>query len=263
MSNVPHQRIPSYRKWGISADGTIEFISLTEKTLEGALNVIRRSFFVRENVSIGVGLLSEPGASDELEELCMEAAKDGVSIVAVNLATKDVVGVAFNKIQVKKPPSEKSDFELFSKERCKCKASQALLDFMISIDSRMNLFERYDVDCILEVMFLATSPDYGQRGIGELLVASSVEIARQLKSGKPVKTPVVIDGDGSPKNSRAVPHLVSAIMTSNYSQKIATKCGFVSLVRVAYDTYRLVDGTLGSRISKEHPDCVLVAKHLP
>lgn len=89
-----------YRAWGSIEDGSIEFESLTDETLEGALDVIRKSFFICENVSKGVDLTSEPGASKELEELCLHAAKDGVSVVAVDVDSGDVVGVAFNKIQV-------------------------------------------------------------------------------------------------------------------------------------------------------------------
>lgn len=92
--------MPSYRVWGSTEDRSVDFESLTNDTLEGALNVIRKSFFLYESVSRGVDLLSEPGASDELEELCLDAAKDGVSLVAVDVNTGEVIGVAFNKIQV-------------------------------------------------------------------------------------------------------------------------------------------------------------------
>lgn len=90
----------SYRPWGSTDDGAIEFESLTEDTLEGALNVMRKSFFPNESVCKGVALVFESGASKELEQLCLEAAKDGVSVVAIEVATGEVVGAAFNKIQV-------------------------------------------------------------------------------------------------------------------------------------------------------------------
>lgn len=91
-----------YRMWGSTEDETIDFESLANDTLEGALDVIRKSFFIYENVCKGVDLLSEPGASKELEKLCLETAKDGVSVVAVDVNSGKVIGVAFNKIQVNK-----------------------------------------------------------------------------------------------------------------------------------------------------------------
>lgn len=90
----------SYRPWGSTENGQIEFESLSDETLEGALNVIRKTFFFYESVCVAVDLMSEPGASEELEELCLYAAKDGVSVVAIDITTNEVVGVAFNKIQV-------------------------------------------------------------------------------------------------------------------------------------------------------------------
>ena len=109
---------------------------------------------------------------------------------------------------------------------------KALVDFMVNLDSRINLFKHYNTECVFEVMFLATLPGNQKRRIGELLVSSSIELAKELKRGKAVKTPVAINGDNAIENLAAVPNLVCAIMTSNYSQKIAAKCGFESLIRV-------------------------------
>lgn len=94
------KRTSYYRPWGSLENGQIEFESLSDETLEGALDVIRKAFFPYESVSVGVELISEPGASEELEELCLLAAKDGVSVVAIDITTNEVVGVAFNKLQV-------------------------------------------------------------------------------------------------------------------------------------------------------------------
>lgn len=61
---------------------------------------MRESFFVDEMVSRAVELHKHPAARRELEELSMNAARDGVSVIAVEKATGRVVGVAFNKLQV-------------------------------------------------------------------------------------------------------------------------------------------------------------------
>lgn len=94
------ERMCHYQPWGSIENGRIEFETLTDETLHGALDVIRKSFFVHEFVSKAVDLMSEPGATEELIELCLNAAKDGVSVVAVDITTNEVVGVCFNKIQV-------------------------------------------------------------------------------------------------------------------------------------------------------------------
>ncbi|XP_011068339.1 PREDICTED: uncharacterized protein LOC105154479 [Acromyrmex echinatior] len=261
MSNTC-KNISYYRPWGSMENGQIEFESLSDDTLEGALNVIRKSFFLYEKICIAVELNSEPGASKELEELCLYAAKDGVSVVAVDVTTSEVVGVAFNKIQMPSNSSEKSFFECFS-ENCRYKSSKALVDFMIDVDSRTNLFKHYYVNCILEIMFLATLPNYGKRRIGEMLVASSLELGKELRSSKNVRIPITIHGSNKVTNANAVPTLVSAIMTSNYSYLIAMKLHFDQLLKVSYDEYEYNGKKYSERInSQEHRQCVLVAKRL-
>lgn len=75
-------------------------MSLNPVLLKGALNVIRKGFFPYESVSVAVDLVNKQEAMSELEGLSIRTAKDGVSIVAVEKATKEVVGAAFNKLQV-------------------------------------------------------------------------------------------------------------------------------------------------------------------
>ncbi|XP_077281325.1 uncharacterized protein LOC143907997 isoform X2 [Temnothorax americanus] len=233
------KRMSHYRPWGSTENGQIEFESLTDETLEGALDVIRKSFFLYESVSIGVELNSEPGASEELEELCLYAAKDGVSANS----------------------SEKSFFERFSDD-CRYKSSKALVDFMINVDSRVNLFKHYYVDCILEIMFIATLPTYGKRRIGEMLITSSLELGEELRRDKNVRIPIAIHGSDEVTNADAVPALASAIMTSNYSYRIAMKLHFDVLLEVSYDEFEFNGKKYSERVGQEHRQAVLVAKRL-
>lgn len=87
--------------------GSIEYRSVTNDQLEGGMNVMRKSFFIDEKVCIGVELSKHPEAATELEELCLRAARDGVSIIAIEKDTGKVVGVSFNKLQVCIPTNKK------------------------------------------------------------------------------------------------------------------------------------------------------------
>lgn len=133
---------------------------------------------------------------------------------------------------------------------------------MINVDSRINLFRHYNVNCILELMFLATLPDYGSRRIGELLVTSSLELGKELRRGKKVKTPVTIHGSNELTNADTVPVLASAIMTSNYSQRIAMKLHFDQLLEISYDEFEFDGKKFSETIGQEHQQCILVAKRL-
>lgn len=62
--------------------------------------VIRDAFFPDETVCIGTEVNKNPAAGEELLELCADAALDGVSLVAVEIRTVEVVSACFNKLQV-------------------------------------------------------------------------------------------------------------------------------------------------------------------
>ncbi|XP_046477180.1 arylalkylamine N-acetyltransferase-like 2 isoform X1 [Neodiprion pinetum] len=256
------KRMPSYRLWGSTEDGEVEFESLTTETLEDALQMLRDSFFKDESICQGVDLLSEPGAADELIELCRLSAKDGVSVVAVEVCTGRVVGVSFNKIQTLAVPGVKGFFEIFA-ENCKCDSSRELMDFMVDVDSRLNLFEHYNVDTLLEVMFLGTAISHRRRRIGELIVAASIELGKQLKAGKDVKTPVEIHGVESIANKDATPKLCSLICSSLYSYKICKNLGFDTLVTVSLADYEFKGKKYVERIrDNKQKSASLVAKRL-
>lgn len=59
-------------------------------------------FYVNENVCKGceINLPKNKQARDELTKLCLDVAKEGVSVLAREVATNRIVGIMFNKIQV-------------------------------------------------------------------------------------------------------------------------------------------------------------------
>lgn len=90
----------SSRVWARSEDRTVEWVSMRADQLAGAIDVMRESFFPNETISKALLLNERKRASAQVERLAKLAANDGVSIVAVEVATGRVIGVAFNKIQV-------------------------------------------------------------------------------------------------------------------------------------------------------------------
>ncbi|XP_057318379.1 uncharacterized protein LOC130663269 [Microplitis mediator] len=246
--------------WGSTEDGNIVFESLTSETLDGALKVIRTSFFTDENMCKGCGLLSEPGASEEVEQLILNVAKDGISIIARDVITNEVVGTIFNKLLKPTNGNEKSQLEI-SRENVKHKASKCFIDVNLDVDSRVDLFKRYNADCIMEITFLSIRQDYRQRGIAGLLVSSSLELGRQLYKGMPVKTSVDIDGV-SIANVDDIPNFAAATMTSKYSQKLADKLGFVKVIEVSFNEVLFEGVPLSERIGDAHQTAAIDVKSL-
>lgn len=85
----------------IEAPNTIEFVSYSPEFYDQVLNVIRKSFFLYETVSIGSGIDKNLEAQKELESLCDDVLRNSaVSIVARDVEKGLIVGVALNLIQV-------------------------------------------------------------------------------------------------------------------------------------------------------------------
>ncbi|KAG8035217.1 hypothetical protein G9C98_001707, partial [Cotesia typhae] len=77
--------------------------------------------------------------------------------------------------------------------------------------------------------FLTVARDHQRKGIAELLVSSTLKLARELRRGIAKKTSVDFNRT-SVKNANAIPSVVSATFTSTYSQKIGNKLGFDNIM---------------------------------
>ncbi|CAH2091292.1 unnamed protein product [Euphydryas editha] len=255
-------------EYHLTADGKYRIESLTPATFPGALKVIREAFCQDEAVSIGAEVNKSPEAAEELLELCADAALDGVSLVAVDVNTKEVVAATFNKIQVKtSDPSEKSFFEIFADERCTQASSRSLIQFMADVDERCNLFEKYKVDCSLEIMFIATLREHRRQKLATFLIKHSIDVARRMKDD-PI-APIRVEDLGSKYshlNNRkpldTYPKICQAIWTGEGTQKIGKLLNFKVHLTVPFSEFIFDGKTYSERIGDEAAFCQVVALSL-
>uniref|UniRef100_A0A182K214 N-acetyltransferase domain-containing protein n=1 Tax=Anopheles christyi TaxID=43041 RepID=A0A182K214_9DIPT len=240
----------------MASSTTIEVLRYDERYREPSMEVLRKSFFQQEIVCIGSEVNLTPQAQKDLEQLCLDVADGGVSLIARDTTTDTIVGVSFNVLQTPSGPEDANYFEQFRDTKCTTESSRALMQYMITMDAKVNLFERFNVRCLLEVMFLATLPEYAGHGIATRLVRESVQLAEQLKSGK--VAPTGADGSGT----FAKPQLVSALFTSRISQRVGEKVGFVVINQVPHSEFVYKGKTFSDRAGPEHPFSTLVVKHL-
>lgn len=136
---------------------------------------------------------------------------------------------------MKNSTEEESNYFQNYLSNCKYASSKAVLQFMIDADASCNLFEHCNVDCLLEIMFLGTLPEFRGRKIATKLCEVSVKLARLLKMGENIK--VSIDDENQQLPLQPVPKLVSAIFTSFISQRIGDVLGFEVAVDISYDKF--------------------------
>lgn len=103
------------------------------------------------------------------------------------------------------------------------------MNYMIEADSKVDAFELFQVDSLLEIMFLATLQKHGRKGIGLKLCKYSVDLAKDLKNGKDVE--IYLTGN-QPK-----PQLATSLWTGRNTQIIGEKLGFEIIYKESFDNF--------------------------
>lgn len=139
-----------------------------------------------------------------------------------------------------------SFFEEFRDSSCHSPNSKCLMDYMINMDQRINVFDEFHIDCVIEIMFLATIPEFERRGIGHDLTKYSISLAKELWKGA---------GNEQIKETlkNKIPKAVVALWTSSFSAKIGTKIGFEVINAVPYNEFSFNGKTFDERIGPSHP----------
>lgn len=161
-------------------------------------------------------MMSNPVACEELVKLVELTAEDGVSLIAIDEETNKIVGASFNKLQMLSN-SNNSFFENFRDNICTQENSISLINFMIEMDAQVDLFKLFNVECSLEIMFLAVIPEYGGKGIGKMLVENTLSFIELIQKNN--------------DDCSNLPKLATGILTSKYSYKIFKDLNFIEVFK--------------------------------
>ena len=243
------------RVWGKCCENEIEILSYDESTEKEALDVIMNSFFQHENVSVATGVKNCKQAQEDLSQLCVDVAKYGVSLVAKHTPSNRIVGVSFNALQTTGPIGQPSYFEQFRDHRCKSPSSKGLMNYMIQMDAKIDLFDQFQITNLLEIMFIAVLPEFFGKGIGVKMCECSVELAKGLKYGK--YREILPE-----QYKNRIPQLVSALWTSTYSQSVGRRSNFLELNEVPYTEFKVGEKTFADVLGPSQPSSILVVKQI-
>ena len=125
---------------------------------------------------------------------------------------------------------------------------------MIEADSRVDAFELFKVDSLLEIMFLATLKEYGHNGIGRYLCQYSIDLARDLKKGKDLETFL--------KPGQLQPKLVTSLFTGRNTIAIAKKLQLKVIFEESFRNFSFNGKSFAESVNDLDLNYQLVAKLL-
>ncbi|KAG5893062.1 hypothetical protein JTB14_014842 [Gonioctena quinquepunctata] len=108
-----------------------------------------------------------------------------------------------------------------------------MLQFMDELEAHFDFFGHCKVDCVMEIVFLATLPECMKRGIARNLCEASLELSKELGKGNNIKTPL----DRRDLLLGPKPQVVTAIFTSPFSQRIGRALKWEIASTMSYDDF--------------------------
>ncbi|XP_012278747.1 uncharacterized protein LOC105698783 [Orussus abietinus] len=181
-------------------------LTIPEDRFCEVIDHLRHSFFADEPLNHAVGLCQRGEPHPDLERHCLATMKQGYSRMILS-EDGTIAGVALNGT-LRKGEREEAGRKLLELADEKFKTIFGLL---YKVNEKVDLFEKYDVQEILECRILSVDSRFRGRGLANVLMADSIEIAR-----------------------RAGFKVFKADATGIFSQKVCAKHGFEMEAEIPY-----------------------------
>ncbi|KAH8289529.1 hypothetical protein KR054_006918, partial [Drosophila jambulina] len=202
------------------------------------LEHLRGNFFADEPLNKAAGVCQNGSSSAELEEHCVEAMQDGMSLMAVEsqqLGTYKIAGVVLNGIYRAQDTAK----ALEKLNRSHDPGYRKIFALLHCHNTKNDLFKAYAVESIFDVRILSVDASYRGRGIANELVKQSVALAK--------------------RNGFS---LLKADATGIFSQKIFRSHGFEVFAEQPYDKYKDDDGGIILPVEAPHIKLQLLVKRI-
>lgn len=146
----------------------------------------------------------------------------------------------------------------FIRNKCRSDNAKSLIQFMIDVDAKFDLFGHYETDCFFEIMFLSVLPEFERKSIGRKLCEFSIALAKGICEEQHDALQLL---PAHLKDKR--PRVVTSNLSSRHSQRIGDLLGFHTHLVFPYTDISFNGKTYAERINNPlHPSTTLVAKQL-
>ncbi|XP_061395742.1 uncharacterized protein LOC133331360 [Musca vetustissima] len=234
-------------------DGDIEIVRITEDLYDDTIELYQNYFMKYENVSIACELLESSETIAEMEQLIRAILKDNISFAARDVKTKQLVAMCINKMVNPSANITLDDvFDSFKTENMK-----AVGNYLHYVEYTYDINKEWQIDCWIELTFLATRTEYGRKGIALSLAEFLNEYAKKLRDGDENELQLL---PSHIKDQR--PQAITAAFTSRFSQKIGEKLEFETLFEVENSQFSFRGKSYAEKIDPIHKYSRFAAKKL-
>lgn len=162
--------------------------------------------------------MAHPDKSDphEIDSFFADAIKSKFVLMAIESSTQKLIGVL---IAEPADPSSLEELKTIAASPGNQKRTD-ILNFLIYVEEKANIFQRFDVKEVLYIHIVGVHPDHTRQQIARKLFETSIDSARSRKY-----------------------KLVCTDCTSLYSAKVAASVGMEHVSTVTYDEYNNYLGT--------------------
>jgi len=119
------------------------------------------------------------------------------------------------------------------------------MNYMIAIESKVDIGALYNIDCSCELMFLGTLPEFGRLGLARALTEATVQLTQELNQGQGLD-------DVAEELRDKRPVAVTALWTSVFTQKIGKVVGFKVVNSVPFNEFEYNGKRFDERIDPLH-----------
>lgn len=127
------------------------------------------------------------------------------------------------------------------------------------METSYDLYKEWNIDCVWEILFLTTHPDYNNKGLASSLTKYSMDYAQKMNNGslsseELEKLPIHI------RNEK--PKALCSLFSSLFTQKIGDKFGFETVFKLSHDDYSFEGKTFAEKVDKIHKYSTFAAKRI-
>ncbi|RZF35578.1 hypothetical protein LSTR_LSTR005106 [Laodelphax striatellus] len=196
---------------------------------------LRHNFFADEPINKSVELCQPGEPHAELEEHSLSTLRDGLSVMALDTETGEVIGVALNGVQ------HMGDLNAAQEklEKMTDGSFKQIFGLLYSLNQTLDLFSKYEVENIFECRILSVDSRFRGRGLAKELMRRSEEVAKDAGFK-------VFKEDA----------------TGLFSQKIAASLGHETVYQMEYSSYTNKEGDIIFNTPSPHNSLKIMVKLL-